>query len=116
MKVGYGDYHPTTTIGRIATFLLGIWGICNVSLFVYTFSNLLEMESSENKALNLLTRLKDREQSKKIATEIVKNIFRYKHEKDKSFFKCNHKKHLLKIRKLTNKFRKVNKYTLFIIY
>ena len=72
------------------------------------------MESAENKALNLLTRLKDREQSKEIATEMVKNIFLYKNEKDKSFFECNHKKYLLKIRKLTNKFRKVNNGALFI--
>ncbi len=67
------------------------------------------MENAENKALNLLTRLKDREKSKKLATGILKTIFKYKIQKEKSFFKCDHKKYLIQIKKFLKKFRKVNK-------
>ena len=40
------------------------------------------MDNSENRALNLMIRLKDREKAKKYATNIVSSIFKYKHYKE----------------------------------
>lgn len=110
--VGYGEIYPTTTIGRLAIFILGIWGICNVSLIVFTFSNVLEMDNSENRALNLMIRLKDREKAKKYATNIVSSIFKYKHYKENNPNKndsISSKMYLIKIRKIMNQFTKINR-------
>jgi hypothetical protein len=55
--IGYGDYRPTTYIGRIIAFLAAISGIIIASLLILTLSRYLSMSSGENKSHITLQRL-----------------------------------------------------------
>lgn len=104
--VGYGDYYPTTTIGRFTIFILGIWGIFCVSLVVVTFSNVLEMENSENRAYNLMKRLDARHKAKSYAKKVIQSIFLLK--KKKETFNYDFKFHLITLKKNLKKFSKIS--------
>ena len=43
--VGYGDYHPSTYLGRVVTFIAAISGIIMASLLILTLSKYLTMHS-----------------------------------------------------------------------
>lgn len=55
--VGYGDYYPRTTFGRVIDVLLVVWGTFIVSLMVVVLTNTLNMDQSEKRALIVLNRL-----------------------------------------------------------
>ena len=55
--VGYGDYYPRTTFGRIIDVILVVWGTFIVSLMVVVLTNTLNMDQSEKRALIVLNRL-----------------------------------------------------------
>jgi len=55
--VGYGDFFPRTTIGRIIDVVLVVWGIFIVSLMVVVLTNALTMDANESRALIVLNRL-----------------------------------------------------------
>jgi potassium intermediate/small conductance calcium-activated channel subfamily N protein 2 len=55
--VGYGDYYPRTTFGRIIDVFLVVWGTFIVSLMVVVLTNTLNMDQSEKRALIVLNRL-----------------------------------------------------------
>lgn len=59
--VGYGDYYPTTYLGRFILFLASISGIILSSLLILTLSTYLSMQISEIKSHITLQRLKLRE-------------------------------------------------------
>ena len=44
--VGYGDYFPHTSIGRIIILIVAIWGTFIVSMMVVVVSNTLTMEKN----------------------------------------------------------------------
>jgi hypothetical protein len=44
--VGYGDYFPHTSIGRIIILIVAIWGTFIVSIMVVVVSNTLNMEKN----------------------------------------------------------------------
>lgn len=54
------------------------WGVFLVSLFVITLSNLLIMETSEEKSYELLIRLLDKDLLKKKAIKVMNSTFRVK--------------------------------------
>lgn len=56
--VGYGDYYPTTYLGRMILFLASISGIILSSLLILTLSTYLTMQLSETKSHITLQRLK----------------------------------------------------------
>lgn len=56
--IGYGDYYPRTLYGRILDTLIAVWGSFILSLIIRVLTSLINLESSENKALNILRRLK----------------------------------------------------------
>lgn len=58
--VGYGDFYPKTTFGRILTIIISIWGIFIVSMMVVVLSNFLALNMSEKRALLVLNRLEFR--------------------------------------------------------
>jgi hypothetical protein len=68
--VGYGDYYPRTTIGRIIDVILVIWGIFIVSLMVVVLTNALNMDANESRALIVLNRL----EAKKVVKEKAANL------------------------------------------
>lgn len=47
--VGYGDYFPRTTPGRIVAFLVCVWGVYIVSLTVVALNNILTPSKLESK-------------------------------------------------------------------
>jgi potassium intermediate/small conductance calcium-activated channel subfamily N protein 2 len=55
--VGYGDFYPRTTFGRIIDVVLVVWGTFIVSLMVVVLTNTLNMDQSERRALIVLNRL-----------------------------------------------------------
>jgi len=69
--VGYGDFYPTTILGRSILFMVCIWGICLISLMVITITNLLSLNPLENKAMNLIMRLSKRLNLRHKAAEIL---------------------------------------------
>lgn len=44
--VGYGDYYPRTTFGRVIDVILVVWGTFVVSLMVVVLTNTLNMDPS----------------------------------------------------------------------
>jgi len=55
--VGYGDYFPRTTFGRVIDVILVVWGTFIVSLMVVVLTNTLNMDPSEKRELIVLNRL-----------------------------------------------------------
>lgn len=59
--VGYGDIFAKSHWGRVVAVITAFWGTCYVSLFVLSLLNLLKFDSSEEKAYNLMRRLKQKD-------------------------------------------------------
>jgi len=74
--VGYGDVYARTMIGRAVSFIMCIWGISVVSIMVVTITNVLAMDSLEEKSLVVLRRLELKKKQKKEAAFILTNIAR----------------------------------------
>ena len=47
--VGYGDFFPKTTMGRLVGIIICFWGVVVVSVFVVTLTNMLAFDPSEDK-------------------------------------------------------------------
>ena len=88
MTVGYGDYYPSTTLGRIVMFICSLSGIIFNSLVTVAFFKSLEFSSNENKAYLILQRLKVREEINSLNKEIIRIcchnfVLRFKNKKTK---------------------------------
>ncbi len=59
--VGYGDFFPKSSGGRVVGIICAFWGVIYVSLFVVSLTNMLEFDSPEKKAFMLLQRLEAKE-------------------------------------------------------
>jgi hypothetical protein len=57
MTIGYGDIYPKSHLGRLIGIIIAGFGVFYVALFVTALNNILEFESPEKKAFNLLQRL-----------------------------------------------------------
>ena len=55
--VGYGDYFPQTSIGRVIILFVAIWGTLIVSIMVVVVSNTLSMEKTELRTCKILNKL-----------------------------------------------------------
>lgn len=55
--VGYGDYFPISTFGRMIGIISCLWGVFIVSIFVVTLNGLLEFTKSEGRAFEALERM-----------------------------------------------------------
>lgn len=84
--VGYGDYYPRTTFGRIIDVFLVVWGTFIVSLMVVVLTNTLNMDQSEKRALIVLNRLEAKKALKDAAAYLIthacKKYLRKKGTKD----------------------------------
>jgi voltage-gated potassium channel len=52
--IGYGDYYPISSFGRIIGVLCCLWGVFTVSMSVATLNSLLLFSEGEKKAFNIL--------------------------------------------------------------
>lgn len=69
--IGYGDYYPTSYLGRAIAFAAAISGIIMASLLILTLSEYLTMSSRESKSHITLRRLELRKLLQKYAEETV---------------------------------------------
>lgn len=76
--VGYGDYFPVTEPGRFVGFVACLWGVLVVSMMVVTLSNMLSLESGEDKAFELLRRLQYKKDLKEKAARVLGAAVRFK--------------------------------------
>lgn len=51
--VGYGDFYPQTTLGRIIIFFVCIWGTIVISLMVVVVTNLFQLSAPEERVCHL---------------------------------------------------------------
>lgn len=84
--VGYGDFFPKTTCGRIVGVFICLWGVVVVSIFVVTITNMLAFDPTEEKTYSLLQRLSYKEELKKQATYVLAAAY-----KGRSILKKNSK-------------------------
>ena len=75
--VGYGDYFPVTALGRMIGFLACMYGVVVVSLMVVTLSNLLDLDSSEEKSYSILKRLAFKTELQEAAANVITSAVRY---------------------------------------
>ena len=82
--VGYGDYYPKSTFGRIIGILTAFWGVFFVSLFVVALTNTLDFEESELRAFILLKRLFTRKVPRENACKMIQSryVIRCEEQKD----------------------------------
>jgi hypothetical protein len=84
--VGYGDFFPKTTLGRLVGVIICLWGVVVVSIFVVTVTNMLSFDPTEEKTYSLLQRLSYKEQLKRKATFVLASAY-----KGRSILKKNSK-------------------------
>lgn len=59
--VGYGDFYPVTTLGRLVTAISCLWGIIIISFMIVTFVEFINISGFDENALMVLNRLKVKE-------------------------------------------------------
>jgi len=74
--VGYGDFFPKTTLGRLIGIIIAFWGVFIVSLFVVSLSTMLEFDSGENKAFRLAKRLEKKDMLRIEASNVLGCAYR----------------------------------------
>ena len=59
--VGYGDYYPTSYLGRILGMISCFYGVFTLSTMVVILNNLLEFEDPERKSFEILLGMKHKD-------------------------------------------------------
>ena len=77
--VGYGDYYPATLLGRICGIMVCFWGVFGISMMVVTVSSVLNLDSSEEKALLILNRLSFKEELTQVAAHMLTSALHYRY-------------------------------------
>lgn len=72
--IGFGDYYPRSTIGRLIMIFNTIYGMIVTSLMVNFASEKLSLSQTETKAFTLINRLMFMKSIKKKASEIIGNL------------------------------------------
>ena len=68
--IGYGDYPPSTVMGRVVIMIATVWGAVLLSLFVTVVSGLFEMSKNENDAINSVDLSKE-------AVNVIDKFYKY---------------------------------------
>ena len=74
--MGYGDYYPRTTPGRIVVFLCSIVGVVVVSLVVVSIINRFTMSDLESKAYTVINKIELKKKMKEKASKIISKLCR----------------------------------------
>jgi hypothetical protein len=69
--VGYGDFYPCTTPGRIVVILACIWGVIILSLIVLALTTQLEPTTAQATSYSLLERLQFQQQLVSVAASFI---------------------------------------------
>lgn len=79
--VGYGDVYPKSSVGRFIGVIVALWGLFLVSIFTVTLTNLFSFTSGEQKAFDLSTRLKQKDDLKHSAASLLVSSYKSAHAK-----------------------------------
>ena len=86
-SIGYGEYVPTTILGRILASALAVLGVAINSMLVISICEYLQMSNQEEKSMSLVTRLQHRAEMEACAVKVMGKItaltqFSYDMEKE----------------------------------
>jgi hypothetical protein len=69
--LGYGDYWPTSYLGRIVGMISCFWGVFTLSTMVVILNNLLEFSNSEKKSYQMLIKMKRKDELKETTVNAI---------------------------------------------
>lgn len=75
--VGYGDYYPISTLGRLAAVMVSLIGIVLVSLIIMTLQNSSKFSSYEAKSKDFIDRLNAKLEIKEQASNYFKETLKF---------------------------------------
>jgi potassium intermediate/small conductance calcium-activated channel subfamily N protein 2 len=75
--VGYGDYYPRSMLGRLVCFVTALCGNILVAMNINFLQSKTEISSDEERALNFIQRMEEREQMQSIAAAYFRANFTY---------------------------------------
>lgn len=81
--VGYGDYYPSTTFGRIVGMFMCIWGVFIFAFLATTLLISTQFTENQKKAFHQVNRQRDYFEVQKLATIFIQSFIRYLRAKDK---------------------------------
>ena len=85
--VGYGDYYPVTTLGRLINIFVSLWGNCLTSFMVVALHNGLVFDENQEKAFKLRERQLLVETLRKKVAMFFKAGYKYVCDK-KKYMEC----------------------------
>lgn len=68
--IGYGDFSPTTVMGRVVIMIAAVWGAILLSLFVTVVAGLFDMTPAENSSVKVADLSQE-------AARVVAKAYRY---------------------------------------
>ena len=71
LLVGYGDYYPTTVLGRLISFVTCIWGIILEGILIKAIVGLIKMDKKEEIAYNEVEKYLEECNYKKMALKLI---------------------------------------------
>ena len=75
LLLGYGDYYPTTFLGRIIAFFTCIWGIILEGFLIKAILNLIKMDKKEEAAYNEVEQYLEECNYKKTALKLIHQVY-----------------------------------------
>lgn len=76
--VGYGDYYPITSPGRVLGFVVCVSGVVLLSFTVVTVDKQLTLEPGEARTYNILKRLKEKSKLEVKAANLIAMCWKLK--------------------------------------
>ena len=76
LLLGYGDYYPTTVLGRIIAFITMIWGIILEGFLIKAILNCIKMDSKEEAAFNEVEQYLEECNYKKAALKLIHQVYK----------------------------------------
>ena len=84
--VGYGDIFPVSPLGRVTGVIIALWGGLLTSLMIVTVERILEMSSPEERSINLIDRLVQKEILRESAGKVLYNSFKIRKSNEKNIY------------------------------
>lgn len=75
--VGYGDYYPSSTLGRMIGILACICGVFLISMLIVTITNVLNFQGTERNVFLILQRIKLTKEKDDIASKLIVKYLKF---------------------------------------
>lgn len=116
MTIGYGDIKPNSTSGKFLIMVIVIWGNFLNSLFLATIVPFAQLSIQEEKAHNLHSRLKRKQEMLVSGAHVVTNLIKYNRNAIGSNVQCIKEDQLNSILSNINDFRSSMKNYCFLFH